>query len=56
MKYTFKHVNGDETTVEATDETKARHRAMTKRYGPAGRDAVVPYSPYVGKGLTLVLK
>ena len=47
MQYTFRCANGDVVSVEAPNEKEARHRAMTKRWGPAtGR--------YEGFGLTLI--
>lgn len=53
MSYTFRHSNGDLTTVEADNEAKARDLAMLKKYGqPDGR--VILRRPYVGYGLTLV--
>jgi hypothetical protein len=53
-EYTFRHINGDESTVEAEDEAEARHKAMEKRWGPAGNDRIGTTHPYQGKGLSLI--
>jgi hypothetical protein len=54
MTFTFRGINGDVVSVEAPNEEEARHRAMTKRWGPAGRDTIVPDNRYEGFGLTLI--
>lgn len=56
MKWTSNGVKDEETTVEAKTEAEARNKAMIARWGPSGRDAVVPHSPYAGYGLWLVKK
>ena len=56
MTFTFRGINGDEVSVEAPNEKEARHRTMTKRWGPAGRDTIVPANRYEGFGLVLILQ
>lgn len=51
QKYEFLCINGDYVTVKADSEDKARHFAMTERWGaPSG----IYQGWYQGKGLTLV--
>ena len=55
-QFTFRHIDGNESTVEAKDEQEARHKAMTKRWGPPGNDRIGTTHPYQGNGLSLIKK
>lgn len=51
QSFQFRCMNGDLITVKADDESKARHFAMTERWGPPSG---IYGGWYRGRGLTLV--
>lgn len=63
MIYTFRHNDGNVTTVEANTEAGARALAMLKKYGPNASYAKGPVrkpempwggAPHQGFGLSLI--